>query len=722
MPNRDDLRWARAATAYTAAPIRRVQGRWHLTLTGHVILPWLVLAALLTPIVLYGLKGAGPSLGAAVLLYNPTARSAFALIGWFPVKLHSAVGDGTTDDMPALALAGAAAEATGGGLVVLGATRNSAGYRVVPGATSLAVTSDVSVRGCGSKSKLLVLDGDYPETGSGGLITLPDENGPSYENVSCEGVWIEGPGRAPTDPGDFAFNAIRLFCDTSPQQHNDRFRIVNCTIVNWPGTCVYLNNARDFHVDGNTLTTPGRAGIILWSSCDGGTLQGNIVNGAGDDCIALNASTTSIGSAPKNIVISGNQLYNLGDPAMGNRCIASRGGRDLTITGNHCYYAHAGALAGVITIEGDTGADTFLPENVLVTANHVYGGLTNGIAVVAPTATRVWVTGNHIYDVDNHGILVQMSPAGGTFTDILVDGNYVHTAGAAEAYSGIQVTTGATGTLTHLSIKRNEVNSPAGHGIYVNPNAAITTTSVDVCDNRVRNAHRVDEGGTVDSIRLHGTVSHFEVTGNRAYNTTGTPTRYGIGLDATGTTWSNGTYDRNVTLATQFSTAGYNLPAASMGAGFYVGTSNITGGAKAVYVKTADQTLTQSSTTLQNVTDLAFPVRANEIWFVELFWTLNGASLNADWKFDINLPAGATKKWNLGTTFAGVAVGGTPAVMSTGSLLAGGNAGDTMLYAAGWVTIGATAGTAQAQAAQNTAQAEDNKVLKGTLMRLTPAS
>lgn len=150
-------------------------------------------------------------------------------------------------------------------------------------------------------------------------------------------------------------------------------------------------------------------------------------------------------------------------------------------------------------------------------------------------------------------------------------------------------------------------------------------------------------------------------------------------------------------------------------------------GSVIVVTKATDQTLTQSSTTLQNVTGLAFAVGANETWFVEVFLRLTAASNNSDFKSAWDGPAGATAERSLGaTTGAWTVVASTsapnaPADLTTASAF-GSRAGASFSQSAGWFATAGTAGTFQLQMAQNTAQAENNTIRAGSFLRLTQLS
>lgn len=146
--------------------------------------------------------------------------------------------------------------------------------------------------------------------------------------------------------------------------------------------------------------------------------------------------------------------------------------------------------------------------------------------------------------------------------------------------------------------------------------------------------------------------------------------------------------------------------------------------------KTADQTLTQSNTTLQNVTDLLVPIEVNETYFVEAFLFLNAASNSSDFKLGWTGPTGASATWGVvinrgegvaGGTWVGVApANGAQGIVTLADPVAVGSAsGTTALAIAGVFTADAThAGNIQFQASQNTSTAEDNKVLKNSLLRI----
>lgn len=142
-------------------------------------------------------------------------------------------------------------------------------------------------------------------------------------------------------------------------------------------------------------------------------------------------------------------------------------------------------------------------------------------------------------------------------------------------------------------------------------------------------------------------------------------------------------------------------------------------------VKGADQTLTPSSTSLQDVTGLTFPIEAGEAWQVGIFLILTGTSVNADFKFGLTVPTGSTGQWgaNVAQNTSGInggwvvlPTGSNPnsgAALSTTIAIGSGSATHTALF---WAIIqaGGTSNPFQFRASQNTAVAEDNKILKNS--------
>jgi hypothetical protein len=143
--------------------------------------------------------------------------------------------------------------------------------------------------------------------------------------------------------------------------------------------------------------------------------------------------------------------------------------------------------------------------------------------------------------------------------------------------------------------------------------------------------------------------------------------------------------------------------------------------------KTADETVNNSAT-LQNDDDLLLAIAANEVWLVELYLLQKSPSTTADFKMGWAYPAGCSIYWgvpNLNTTYGTggqywltvVAAGTIGAILTEASTLAAASLNGTQgIHITAIVINGATAGTLNFQWAQNTATAEDTKVLANSCL------
>lgn len=143
----------------------------------------------------------------------------------------------------------------------------------------------------------------------------------------------------------------------------------------------------------------------------------------------------------------------------------------------------------------------------------------------------------------------------------------------------------------------------------------------------------------------------------------------------------------------------------------YNGATNVSLHTRAVHTSTriaVDQVLTSNSIVLQNVTNMsaALPGTVGAVfsWQGHVFYD---ATTVADIKFAFTIPAGATMRWGMN----GLGPGGTnpvyTSIIGSGTAISLGALGiGTVLFAhfVGEVTMGATAGNLQLQAAQNTAE------------------
>lgn len=149
-------------------------------------------------------------------------------------------------------------------------------------------------------------------------------------------------------------------------------------------------------------------------------------------------------------------------------------------------------------------------------------------------------------------------------------------------------------------------------------------------------------------------------------------------------------------------------------------------------VVSADQTATQSNTTLQDVTDLVFPLAASTQYMVRgnLFFT--GANTTHDVKMGWTYPTDCTMKWgpslsintstlaNTVTYWTAVTTGVTPDALlaETDTFSCGSFAGTHGIVIYAIVTNLTNTGNLQFQFSQNSSSAADLKILKGSNLEI----
>jgi len=131
--------------------------------------------------------------------------------------------------------------------------------------------------------------------------------------------------------------------------------------------------------------------------------------------------------------------------------------------------------------------------------------------------------------------------------------------------------------------------------------------------------------------------------------------------------------------------------------------------------KTADETV-NNSTTLQDDDALKVPVPANSVWHIHCAILYNSGG-TPDIKFSLSVPTGAT--YMLGIVRGDAASQINWQASASGALAADGQGADYFLLLEAIVTVGATAGNAVVQWAQNMADASDTKVLKNSCLIAT---
>jgi hypothetical protein len=147
---------------------------------------------------------------------------------------------------------------------------------------------------------------------------------------------------------------------------------------------------------------------------------------------------------------------------------------------------------------------------------------------------------------------------------------------------------------------------------------------------------------------------------------------------------------------------------------------------------TANQTATQSNTTLQNITDLVFPVAASTQYFIRAHLLFTGANTTHDLKLGWTYPVSCDIKWgpvfdfNSGNANNSVSIW-TPVTAATSpdalleetDTLSLGSAAVTFgLNLQALVTNSTNAGNLQLQFSQNTSSGSDLIILKGSLLEI----
>jgi hypothetical protein len=161
------------------APARWVGGRLRLTLPGHWLRLLLIVCVLVALPAVFGTQGVPGTALAIAVLWNPTARSVFALLGWFPVNLYVGPG-GASDHTAAITSAISAASAAGGSMVVF----SNGTYVMTASANGATVPDGIRCVGVGAKS--VIKCADSPGAGFG-LFGVADAAKVEFESLTLRG-------------------------------------------------------------------------------------------------------------------------------------------------------------------------------------------------------------------------------------------------------------------------------------------------------------------------------------------------------------------------------------------------------------------------------------------------------------------------------------------------------------------------------------------------------
>jgi hypothetical protein len=140
--------------------------------------------------------------------------------------------------------------------------------------------------------------------------------------------------------------------------------------------------------------------------------------------------------------------------------------------------------------------------------------------------------------------------------------------------------------------------------------------------------------------------------------------------------------------------------------------------------KTVDETIL-SSTILHDDLHLFFTLKTSIIYAFDLQLILNSVVAGSDWKFAFSMPSSTTMFWGshggASNYFDPAGPGGSSvALLTESSVLTIGNAANRIIGAAlrGVVYTGSTPGLLRVRWAQNTSQASNSTVKRGSTMRL----
>lgn len=361
------------------------------------------------------------------------------------VRDYGAVGNGSTDDAPAIAAAIVALPANNGWLYFPpGKYRINGGVGDIGGKTNLYISGNAA---------------EIYNTHSGNTFVFdPTCSAVTVENIRFTGnATVRGSG-------------IHIRC------HADNVFITNCYFQGCSDFGVFIghedvgNVARNVYVEGNIFEETLGDGVHVLNA-ENVVIADNVFKSTGDDAIGIVADYSA--RNPKNITVTGNQIFS---PA--SRGIAVLEATDVLLSGNQIYSASAAAIE-----VGRYFSTSFYNARIQVEGNKIYNSMAGG---VGPRGS-IWLNwiqqgaclGNQIVD-PAHG-------AGIVFLDInefTISGNYLRGCPQRGISTDDSTTANVAATWYQVFITNNSIDyTLANEAIYLIPASGKTIENLIVTGN-----------------------------------------------------------------------------------------------------------------------------------------------------------------------------------------------------------------------------------------------
>ena len=373
---------------------------------------------------------------------------------WFNVKAFGAVGDGSANDTQPIQAAVDAANQAGGVVYFPTSTYHLADELTLRDLTAVRFIGD------GASSVL------RPRAGNS-FVSL---NFFSARNIEIASLAFHGDERR----GSAAIRAEDV----------DGFDVHHCTVHEGNTGIRVLVSAKDkesrnIRIMDNTITdlTGAGVGILCGPGCRDILIAGNIVDGVGEEGIAIDGSGFEGFPKPHSAVIVGNRVSNSGRVGVGvywaDRC---------TISANRV----TDTADGFAGIGVSTDVDYVMNEDVTVSGNVVERCGEDGIRIRDTVGFAV--TGNVVRDVrDGDGI--GLGGAGGAHHGV-VSANTIRESGGSYFKAGIRFRGGVGAAITGNYVDQGE--RPGVFGILVHADAERCTVTGNVVERAAAGGIKVD--------------------------------------------------------------------------------------------------------------------------------------------------------------------------------------------------------------------------------------